>query len=518
MVTGVAAGVTTIKATVAVANLSASTAVNVTTQSFGAGSLKGLYAFFLTSVDNRGQAVVVGSLTADGNGNITAGIADFNNKSGPTGPVNLTACNGCYNVWPDGRGEATISYGGQSVHVAFILSDVVSGVANKGKMIAFDGNQAFGNFELQTAGANLKGAYVFAFNGLDAASQSEAQIGMFDTVTNTGAFDVDDAGAVDGGSGGPLTFSSVTVTSFKGNRGTLALVGSTSLGTANYVFYTVDNKKAYFIEMDPLGSTALAGVAELQTQIQPLSPENPPSPCVKGTGNEATCNYAFLLTHAANSQNGVFEKAGQFNFCICNGGAIDHDIEDDDMDGQTWTITSGTRPFDSFGRSSMTFKVSHGTTNSTRSAIAYVVRRTATLDYTTSSARIYLMNTDASDSFPGVGAMDFIDAVANAAPVAGPYAFSLTAVGDANLLQLGQIVFDGLSNATGITYINNSGTLSAVAVGGVLAMNSGDTADGRGILTPFNGTTSSLTTYSVGTQGLILLGTGPDVSGRMEVQ
>lgn len=87
---------------------------------------------------------MVGSFTADDNGNITAGIADYNNASGvtSTGAVSLTAST--YTVWPDGRGEADIKLSSKSFHVAFVLSDVVSGVANKGKMISFDSNNAFG--------------------------------------------------------------------------------------------------------------------------------------------------------------------------------------------------------------------------------------------------------------------------------------------------------------------------------------------------------------------------------------
>jgi hypothetical protein len=538
LVTGTAVGVATITATFGIPG---STAVNVTSQTFSDASLNGSYAFFLTSVDKRGQAVVVGSLKADGVGGIAGGVADVNSANAIAGPLPLTPCNKCYSVWPDGRGEATITFEKQSVHVAFILSDVPQEgtVASKGKMISFDGNKAFGNFELQTAGANLSGVYVFGFNGLDAGNNSEAQIGVFDTAKLTENFDVDDNGSIDGGNSPlpkkPLAFNSVTVSSVStGNRGT-AQLGTAALGAANYAFYTVDGTKAYFIETDTVsGSTALAGVAE-QQQVpapKPLSPETSATVCGT-TGFELTCDYAYLLAHTASAQNGVFEKAGQFNFCPCTvAGAFDHDHEDNDADGQTWSIVSGTRPFDGFGRGRLQYKVTNAGTPKgvQRYAIAYTIESTVGTDVPSSSSRFFMMNTEVvtAPASPGVGAVDFInisDNALNVTPAPGTYTFSATAIGDVNLLELGQVVvLDSKGNVTGIHYINNNGVLSAVAVaaGAVFTPNSNsDPRDGRGRIAPFDSNISSMTAYNVGSKGLILVGTfpnNPDVSGRMEMQ
>lgn len=94
-----------------------------------------------------------------------------------------------------------------------------------------------------------------------------------------------------------------------------------------------------------------------------------------------------------------------------------------------------------------------------------------------------------------IGVADFINAVPTDVPSACSYTFSATSIGDTNLLELGQVVFSG-SNVTGIAYINNKGTLSTVAISGTLAPSthtSVTSGGGRGAISPFNSTTTSLT-------------------------
>jgi len=542
-VTGKAVGVATI--TAISGKVSSSTPVNVTGLSAGPGSLTGSYAFFLTTIDSRGQAVFAGSFTVDGAGHIVSGVADYNMASGvsSTGPVKLKAST--YTLWPDGRGEADIKFNSQTFHVAFVLSDVVSGFAAKGKMISFDSSNAFGSFELQTPGANLNtntnNNYVFEFNGLDASNQAEAQIGLFNTgatlgSSSTGIYDIDDNGTIDvtetsGGAVAPLTLSPVIINPVNaGNRGTA------TLGKATYAFYTVSASKAYFIETDSgAGTTALAGVAELQTATVPLAPENSPSDC----GNNAPalepyCNYAFLLNHAASAQNGTFEKAGQLDFCPCDNGGIIGGItghlEDDYATGEEWTIGDGTRDFDVNGRGLFAYPVSNSGTQGYRFGVAYIVSTNPGTTTALASARLYVMNADFANTSPGIGVADFIDAVPTAVPPAGPYTFSATSIGDTNLMELGQVAFSG-SDVTGLAYVNNNGTLSTEVVSGTFApsTNSAVSGDGKGTITPFNSTTTSLGVYSVGSKGLILFGGStnnggvevlvkPYISGRMEPQ
>jgi Bacterial Ig-like domain (group 2) len=537
--TGLAAGVATVTATLG--GVSGSTILDVTSQNLSAGSLGDSYAFFLTTIDSRGQAVIAGSFTTDHNGNITGGVVDYNTASGVTssGPVNLAPST--YTVWPDGRGEADLKWNSQTYHIAFVLSDVISGVANKGKMISFDKNNGFGTFELQTPGADLTAVtkYVFGFNGLDAAGMAEAEIGLFNPgVTlgsvSSGIYDVDDNGVVDGvaGSPGPATamiLSPVVIGPVStGNR------GIATLGNAQYAFYTISGSKAYFIETDTgSGVTALAGVAEQQTAtlnnlnygyVEPLTPETAPSDCgPNAPALEPYCNYAFLLNHTASAQNGTFEKAGQIDLCPCNNspeaGGISNDQEDEASDNQEWAIGDGIREFSPSGRGGFIYPVYNGDIRQQRSAIAYVVTNNAGTDTTSGSSQFFMMNTDPGDTTPGIGLADFIDAVPTDLPPAGSYTLSITNIGNANLLELGQAEFSG-AQVSGIAYVNNNGVLSTVAIGGSMTPSAGATisGDGRGLIAPFTSTTSSLHTYNVGSEGLILVGVNPDISGRMEPQ
>jgi Bacterial Ig-like domain (group 2) len=537
--TGLAAGVATVTATLG--GVSGSTILNVTSQNLSAGSLGDSYAFFLTTVDTRGQAVMVGSFTTDHNGNITGGVMDYNTAAGvsSTGPVSLSAST--YTVWPDGRGEADLKWNSLTYHVAFVLSDVISGLATKGKMISFDKNNAFGTFELQTPAANLNTVtnYVFGFNGLDSTGLAEAEIGLFQTGATLGAaglglYDVDDNGVVDGVAGSPIPASAMSLSPVVINPVSTGNRGTATLGNANYALYTINSSKAYFIETDTgSGATALAGVAEQQTAtlnnvaygfVEPLTPETAPSDCgPNAPALEPYCNYAFLLNHTASAQNGTFEKAGQIDFCPCiNGpevGGISNDQEYEAGDNQEWGIGDGSRNFSPSGRGLFDYPVYNGSVQEERNAIAYVVTNSASADTTTGSSRFFMMSTDSGDTTPGIGYADFINAVPTDLPPAGSYTLSITNIGNANLLEVGQAEFSG-AQMSGIAYVNNNGLLSTVAIGGSMIPSAGATmsGDGRGLIAPFTSTTSSLQAYSVGSQGLILVGINPDINGRMEPQ
>ena len=277
----------------------------------------------------------------------------------------------------------------------------------------------------------------------------------------------------------------------------------------------------------------MAGIAEQQTAtinntaygyIEPLSPETAPSDCGSSPpALEPYCNYAFLLNHTASVQNGTFDRAGQIDFCPCvnNGvvGGISNDQEDEGSDNQEWGIGDGGRNFSPSGRGLFAYPVYNGTTQEQRNAIVYVVTNSAGTDTATGSSRFFMMSTETGNTLPGIGRADFIDAVPTNLPSAGAYTFSVTSIGNTNLLELGQAVFSG-SNLTGITYINNNGALSTVAINGEIAPSVSVTTsgDGRAVISSFNSTTSSLHAYSVGSLGLILVGVNPDVNGRMEPQ
>ena len=99
--------------------------------------LAGQYAFSLRGYTGAGFLAVVGSFTADGAGNITAGEADTNGVLGAqNGGLNVNASS--YSVGPDNRGCATLATPFGTFSTRFALGVVSAGVATQGRIIEFD--------------------------------------------------------------------------------------------------------------------------------------------------------------------------------------------------------------------------------------------------------------------------------------------------------------------------------------------------------------------------------------------
>ena len=229
--------------------------------------LNGQYAFQFTGFDSNGVYQAAGSLTADGAGNISAGLEDVNNAGGPATSVPFT---GTYNVGGDNRGVLTLSSAMGTQVFRFALN--VTGT--KARFIEFDASGIRGSGELEKQDPSafgvslLKGAYVLRLAGKDSM---DARIGAL------GIFDFDGTGNILGGSldvndGGTLL---PTFASFGG----IYRVASTGRGIANlsipgfaggsfrFAFYVVSATKLLFISTDQLSpnNPLFGGPAELQS-------------------------------------------------------------------------------------------------------------------------------------------------------------------------------------------------------------------------------------------------------------
>jgi hypothetical protein len=108
--------------------------------------LSGNYTFTFSGFNNGTPVMMAGSFVADGNGNITSGVLDYNNGSGEPGGSNPTpqtiGSGSVYNITPNGLGTMTIvtNLGTYQFAVA-ITSD------GSGKLIQSDpaNQQAFGS-------------------------------------------------------------------------------------------------------------------------------------------------------------------------------------------------------------------------------------------------------------------------------------------------------------------------------------------------------------------------------------
>jgi hypothetical protein len=135
--------------------------------------LNGQYAFNLIGYNNLGFTAVVGSITVDGHGNITAGEADTNGGLGLHNASAISA--GSYSVGADDRGCARIVTGFGTLNTRFDLGAISFGKATQGKIIEFDPatSSAFiasGQILQQNPAdfsAGLNGGYVHLMTGFD---------------------------------------------------------------------------------------------------------------------------------------------------------------------------------------------------------------------------------------------------------------------------------------------------------------------------------------------------------------
>jgi hypothetical protein len=502
-VTGVAAGVPTITATQG--SVSGSTVVNVVaTKVADNTTLNGNYAFFISLIDTRGQAYIIGRFTADGAGHITSGSADSNTAAGTTssGATTLTASS--YQIYDDGRGQATLNIGNSTFAVGFALSQFNGGTPNvpaRGDMVSLDTHTAYGFFEPQTIGA-VAGNYAFGVSGLDStASQAEGMVGEF---TAAGTTIVNGERDIQVGASATATqqafVGNLTVADTNG-RGTL------SLGGANFSYYVVTANRLYLVQTDTGTNSALGGTAETQA----AGPFN-------GTTSVAA-TYDFLLDHAATTSNGSFEKAG--HIILSSATLTPNTTEDDDLEDVRVNITSGTySAVDAHGRT-----VIHATTQppapappGTSDEVAYIVQPAGGA----TPSRLYMMSTDATHGQPGVG---FADEAAGTA-IFNMYNFEMSELGEpskgGNMTEIGQFKVSG-TTLKGLVITNNNSTsvqkLTATAVTATLPATNGRIEIVPAQLSsPGFGTANGLIMYIRDTKAGIMLGESPDIDGRFFAQ
>jgi hypothetical protein len=229
-------------------------------------SLQNSYAFSLRGSDPSGLLLRAGSFTADGNGNITAGIEDINNGINSVHPA--VSFTGMYSIGGDGRGSITFNDGfngsntlGAGKSSTFSVVIVSTGQVQMEELDTFAA--ASGEADLQVPAsfnaAAFSGEYTFDFSGLDAASKPISAVGQLF------------ADGVGGGTAQPAqedvndngTLTSITPTFSFQSVGANSR-GLATLNGASYSFYMVSASRVQFIAIgNPAAVTA--GVATLQT-------------------------------------------------------------------------------------------------------------------------------------------------------------------------------------------------------------------------------------------------------------
>ena len=221
-------------------------------------SLFGPYAFSVAGTNGGSPVAIAGSITFDGQGNVTGGSEDV---AGVAGPIAITG--GTYHVGTDGRGNVTVTTASGSAKWMIAMQNH-SHVAITG----FDTgtNVVSGSMDLQTPAqfnaASITGNYALTLQGVSAAHASG-------TFRGIGAFTADGASAITAGrmdlndTGTAQTALNVTG-SFTApsnvGRGTLTL--NSGAGTQTFIYYMADGTRLKLVETDALAKATAEAVTQ----------------------------------------------------------------------------------------------------------------------------------------------------------------------------------------------------------------------------------------------------------------
>jgi hypothetical protein len=230
----------------------------------------------------------IGTLTADGNGNITGGVEDVNVCSGTS---TLAFTNSAYSIQADGRGTLTLTNSTGTTNYSITLS-----TTSQGSIIQTDSTvTAGGSFLKQDTSAfsvtKIANGYVFVFSGEGFNTSNnlvqQSVIGRFDADGNggiaNGLFDSNTAGVASG----QLLFPNGAFYQLDGafpqsGRGTANIAGK------NLAFYIVDSTHLRFLSSNLDFPEALVGDAIAQQNISfDISSLNAPFAFLIGGGSVA---------------------------------------------------------------------------------------------------------------------------------------------------------------------------------------------------------------------------------------
>jgi hypothetical protein len=241
---------------------------------FSNASLNGQYAFSMRGVDLNSGAFIarVGSILADGQGHITAGLVDVLDLGSASPAATVTISNGTYQIQANGRGLIVLNVtGGGSLQLSASLQS-----GSHGNLVQTDGlASTSGELELQTPpqfSVNaINGKYVFDLSGISFAGPTPSLLSL------VGEFGADGNGNITGGTAdvndssfAPSGATAVAASTYQldtNGNGTNFGRGMITLDGRTYAFYIVDSTRVELLEEDSLGGSA--GPAILQTGVIP---------------------------------------------------------------------------------------------------------------------------------------------------------------------------------------------------------------------------------------------------------
>jgi hypothetical protein len=227
-------------------------ATGATTQQFSSSgfdltSLSGNIAFLLTGPVPNGTIATAGSFSANGSGQIGAGVLDENvNGVATLNQTFSSAVPSTYTVAANGRGTATFTAASHPYSLVFYLSGPGTAVVQE----VDSGRTSNGSFLQQQSTAfsltSIKGSYAVQTTGL---SSTSAQ-------TITGQVSADGAGAISSGNldintaGTPASESVTGTYSAPAASGRATLTLNPSTDNRNFAVYIVNSTQAFVVGID----------------------------------------------------------------------------------------------------------------------------------------------------------------------------------------------------------------------------------------------------------------------------
>ncbi len=314
--------------------VSGNSIVTITGVQFSNSSIKGNYVFSLSGVGSSGLPFyLVGTVTADGKGNITSGEADWNSVALGYIQVPASTITGTYSVGSDGRGTLNLNMpalSGQQFSYAFALKALNNAVLNELDNQVIAGT---GNFEVQSGPLLTPANFAFGFSGVTTCG----------AINSAGIFNLSSGklgGVQDVNSCGSITQAqklSGTYTSVDGfGRGTGSFSGNS--GSSNFVYYVVGTGSYRFISPD--SGTLFLGGANIQVQA---------------SFSNTDFNGGYVVSTSANTRAGVSYTLIQLS--ASNGGVSSgyYDVNDTGVVGQA--NLTGAYSLNSNGRVNGSFTV-----------------------------------------------------------------------------------------------------------------------------------------------------------------
>jgi hypothetical protein len=250
------------------------------------GALSGNYAFEFSGFNSTGGVVMAGSFTADGAGNISNGVEDFNTQQGP--PKNQTFT-GTYTLGADNRGQLIFGSLAGSPTFAFAIDSTGS----NGRLIEFDGSgiRGSGQLEKQTVSTcafnTINGNYAFGLTGQEIAFDGFAAgpsviVGSFlasapGSPSGQGSIGPgeDDANTPGGITSQDQILSGTFQTTSQSARCTMTLSPSVFSSGLTFSVYPVSGSEAFLVETDTVSATGVPFLTagKMLTQFEFGGPE-----------------------------------------------------------------------------------------------------------------------------------------------------------------------------------------------------------------------------------------------------